>query len=157
MSLDKIIPDNYFRNDRHRSLVNIIYTSHLLVENVKAFLETEDLTPQQYYVLRLLRNSINPLSTLQLRNMMIDKMSDTSRIVERLIKKDLVSKKINSYDKRLVDVSLTSKGILLVHRIEKKSVEIDSLLDNLTEQDIYALNIFLEKIQVKVNNQSAKE
>lgn len=150
MPINKILPENYFRNDRHKSLVNIVYTSYYLMENVKAFLDKEDLTPQQYNILRILRQSLEPLSTLQIRQMMLDKMSDTSRVVDRLVKKDLVSKKINSYDKRLVDVSLTSKGIILVHRVEKNAEKIDSLINNLTEEEIAQLNTLLEKIRNKI-------
>ena len=134
MLINKILPDNYFRNNRHKSLANIIYTSNWLIEKVKILLEKEDLTPQQYNILRILRQSIDPLSTLQIREMMLDKMSDTSRIVERLQKKDLVHKQTNKYDKRLVDVSLTSKGMILLHRLEKNADKIDSIIDNLTNR-----------------------
>ena len=112
-------------------------------------MEKEDLTPQQYNILRILQQSIEPLSTLQIREMMLDKMSDTSRIVERLQKKDLVHKQTNKYDKRLVDVSLTSKGIILLHRLEKNADQIDSIIDNLTNEDITQLNILLDKIRDK--------
>ncbi len=149
MLINKILPDNYFRNNRHKSLANIIYTSNWLIEKVKILLEKEDLTPQQYNILRILRQSIDPLSTLQIREMMLDKMSDTSRIVERLQKKDLVHKQTNKYDKRLVDVSLTSKGMILLHRLEKNADKIDSIIDNLTNEDITQLNILLDKIRDK--------
>ena len=149
MLINKILPDNYFRNNRHKSLANIIYTSNWLMEKFKILLEKEDLTPQQYNILRILRQSIDPLSTLQIREMMLDKMSDTSRIVERLQKKDLVHKQINKYDKRLVDVSLTSKGMILLHRLEKNADKIDSIIDNLTNEDIEQLNTLLDKIRNK--------
>ena len=149
MFINKILPDNYFRNNRHKSLANIVYTCNWIIEKVKAVLEKEDLTPQQYNILRILSQSIDPISTLQIREMMLDKMSDTSRIVERLQKKDLVNKLTNKYDKRLVDVSLTSKGMILLNRLEKNADQIDSIIDNLTNEDITQLNTLLDKIRNK--------
>ena len=149
MFINKILPDNYFRNNRHKSLANIVYTCNWIIEKVKAVLEKEDLTPQQYNILRILSQSIDPISTLQIREMMLDKMSDTSRIVERLQKKDLVNKLTNKYDKRLVDVSLTSKGMILMNRLEKNADQIDSIIDNLTNEDITQLNTLLDKIRNK--------
>ncbi len=149
MLINKILPENYFRNNRHKSLANIIYTSNWIIEKVKVLLEKEGLTPQQYNILRILQQSMDPISTLQIREMMLDKMSDTSRIVERLQKKDLVHKQTNKYDKRLVDVSLTSKGMILLHRLEKNADKIDSIIDNLTNEDITQLNTLLEKIRDK--------
>ncbi len=149
MLINKILPENYFRNNRHKSLANIIYTSNWIIEKVKVLLEKEGLTPQQYNILRILQQSMDPISTLQIREMMLDKMSDTSRIVERLQKKDLVHKQTNKYDKRLVDVSLTSKGMILLHRLEKNADKIDSIIDNLTNEDITQLNTLLDKIRGK--------
>ncbi len=148
MLINKALPDNYFRNNKHKSLANIVYTSNWIIEKVKIPLEKEDLTPQQYNILRILRQSIDPLSTLQIREMMLDKMSDTSRIVDRLQKKDLVYKQTNKYDKRLVDVSLTNKGIILLHKLEKNADQIDSIIDNLTNEDIIQLNSLLDKIRL---------
>ena len=147
MLIEKNLPDNYFRNDNHKSLANIYLTSCFISEKTKHFLEKEDLTPQQYNILRILRQSNIALSTLRIREMMIDKMSDTSRIVERLVKKDLVHKQTSRHDKRLVDVSLSGKGIQLVDRLENRTNEVDSLLDHLTKEDLAQLNHLLNKIR----------
>ena len=149
MPIEKDIPKNYFRNSSHKTLVNILYTSNWILERLKQFLESEDITHQQYNILRILHNSEIPLSTLQIRERMLDKMSDTSRIVERLLKKDLVNKQICRNDKRLVDVTISEHGLQLLRRLERKNNELDSIVSNLTYEDIDTVNLLLDKIREK--------
>src|SRR4051812_37066318 len=151
MPIEKEIPKNYFRNSSHKTLVNIFYTSNWILEKLKQFLESEDITHQQYNILRILSNSETPLSTLQIREQMLDKMSDTSRIVERLLKKSLVNKQVCRYDKRLVDVTISEKGTALLRRLDKKTHELDSIISNLTAEDIETINQLLDKIR-EINN-----
>jgi DNA-binding MarR family transcriptional regulator len=147
MQIEKEVPANYIRNPRHKAMVNIIFTSNWIAERLKKFLEAEDITPQQYNILRILANSTAPLSTLKIREKMLDKMSDTSRIVERLLKKELVHKQLCSSDKRLVDVTLTEKGVQLLQRLGEKVEQIDSVADTLSSEDIENLNLLLDKIR----------
>lgn len=149
MPIEKEIPKSYFRNSSHKALVNIIFTSNWILERLKEFLSDEDITHQQYNILRILSNSATPLSTLKIREQMLDKMSDTSRIVERLLKKGFVNKQICATDKRLVDVTLTEKGVRLLNRLDKKVDEIDSISSNLTTEDIDLVNKLLDKIREK--------
>lgn len=149
MSIEKEIPKSYFRNSSHKTLVNILFTSNWILEKLKQFLESEDITPQQYNILRILNNSDRPLSTLKIREQMLDKMSDTSRIVERLLKKELVNKQMCRHDKRLVDVTIDEKGLQLLDRLEKKSGELDSVIANLTSKDMDTVNQLLDKIREK--------
>src|SRR6476469_1914886 len=105
MKLEKEIQQLHsFRSERHKLMVNNIYSSNWINEKLKNFLDSEDITSQQYNILRILRGSPVPLSTLQIRERMIDRMSDTSRIVDRLVIKGLIDKKTSSADKRLVDI-----------------------------------------------------
>jgi DNA-binding MarR family transcriptional regulator len=149
MPIEKEIPKNYFRNSSHKTLVNIIFTSNWILERSKKFLENEDITHQQYNILRILNNSDTPLSTLKIREHMLDKMSDTSRIVERLLKKDLVNKQVCLTDKRLVDVTISGKGVQLLQRLDKKTNDLDSIISNLTSEDMDKINQLLDKIREK--------
>ena len=127
--------------------MNIIYSANWLNEKIKTMLDPDDITPQQYNILRILRGSQQPLSTLQIRSRMLNKMSDTSRIVERLLKKGLVEKKVCSADKRLVDVSISKKGLSLLDKLDKKNAEIDQLMQNLSETEAATLNKLLDKVR----------
>src|SRR5512147_2281226 len=106
-------------------MVKIMITYWLIIEQSKSFVKSENLTPQQYNILRILRGSGGPLSTLQLREKMLDKMSDTSRIVERMVAKGLVQKAVSEKDKRMVDVSITPVGIQLLDNLDNKNEELD--------------------------------
>ena len=139
-----------FRNEHHKTVVNLIFTHNWVTEQLKQFLENEDLTLQQYNILRILRGSEKPLSTLQIRERMLDKMSDTSRIVDRLILKALAKKTISKRDKRLVDVTITAKGKKLMEKLDSTQSFIDGVMQNITEQEAKELNCLLDKVRGSV-------
>jgi DNA-binding MarR family transcriptional regulator len=148
MSLESDINQASFRNQQQKSMVNIIFTYHWVVERIKQFLSEEDITLQQYNILRILRGSYpKPLSTLQIRERMLDKMSDTSRIVDRLRLKGLVQKTIARSDKRLVDVVISDKGKKLLEKLDAGNVELDAIIHSLTEEEMMTLNRLLDKIR----------
>ena len=78
---------------------------------------------------------------------MLDKMSDTSRIVERMLKKGLVEKKTCSADKRMVDVVLSKRGLGLLEKLDKKNAALDNILEGVTPAEAKALNSLLDKIR----------
>ena len=128
-------------------MVNLIFTHNWMMERMKQFFEQADLTPQQFNILRILRGAGQPLSTLQIRQRMLDKMSDTSRIVDRLIKKGLAKKVICKSDRRLVDVSITEKGLKLLEKLDDTQSDLDGIVNNLNEVDAKQLNKLLDKIR----------
>ena len=147
MGIEKDIQQQSFRNEHQKAAVNIIFSASWLNEKIKGFFSTEDITSQQYNILRILRGSHKPMSTLQIRERMLDKMSDTSRIVERLLKKGLVEKKICPTDKRLVDVIIAKKGLALLDKLDKKNAELDSIIHGLTPDEAGMLNRLLDKMR----------
>jgi DNA-binding MarR family transcriptional regulator len=78
---------------------------------------------------------------------MLDKMSDTSRIVERMLKKGLVEKKICSTDKRMVDVILSKEGYTILEKIDMKNTEMDNILQRLSADEAETLNRLLDKMR----------
>jgi DNA-binding MarR family transcriptional regulator len=127
MGIEKDIQQTNFRNEFQKMGINIIYTANWLNEKMGQILSTEDITQQQYNILRILRGSDVPLSTLKIRERMLDKMSDTSRIVDRLIVKGLVEKTACVKDKRLVDITATKKGLQLLEKLDSLNEHIDSI------------------------------
>ncbi len=81
---------------------------------------------------------------------MLDKMSDTSRIVDRLVIKQLVTKRMCPSDKRLVDVSITHQGKEMLERIDARDNEMRSVMANLSEEDLIVLNMLLDKLRGSV-------
>lgn len=147
MSIDKDIHQTSFRNGYNKAMVNILFTNNWLLEKIKGFVKTEDITPQQYNILRILRGAGEPLSTLQIRDRMLDKMSDTSRIVDRLIAKGLVKKEISAKDKRLVDISITQSGNELLIKLDAREEELDQVLQNINVEEAETLSLLLDKLR----------
>jgi MarR family 2-MHQ and catechol resistance regulon transcriptional repressor len=147
MGIQEDINQSKFRNEYQKAGINIIYTFNWMSEQTKTMFEKHGLTPQQFNILRILRGAGQPLSTLQIRQRMLDKMSDTSRIVDRLILKGVVKKNISKVDKRLVDVSITEKGKKLLAKLDTHQDEMDAVLSNLSESEAKALNKLLDKIR----------
>lgn len=116
-------------------------------ERMKGFFDREKITGQQFNILRILRGAAKPLSTLQIRQRMLDKMSDTSRIVDRLVLKGLVKKSTCANDKRLVDVLITDKGKKLLEKMDAHEDEIDAVLGALSLPEVKSLNSLLDKIR----------
>ncbi|MBL0273971.1 MAG: MarR family transcriptional regulator [Chitinophagaceae bacterium] len=148
MGIDKDIQQVKFRNLHQKAAINLIYTLSWMREKTNAIFDAEEITPQQFNILRILRGSFpQPLSTLQIRERMLEKMSDTSRIVDRLIAKGLVKKLTCKNDRRLVDVIITDKGKKLLERLDTRQDEIDGVLGNLSEKDANILSDLLDKIR----------
>ena len=119
MGIEKDISQASFRNDYQKAIINLIYTYNWMNEKMKKVFDNEGVTAQQYNILRILRGAGKPISTLQIRERMLDKMSDTSRIVDRLVLKGLAKKNTCANDKRLVDVSISTKGKGLLEKIDQ--------------------------------------
>ena len=149
MGIENDIHQSKFNSARQKAMINILYSYGWVLERIKESLAKEDITHQQFNILRILRGSHpKPLSTLQIRERMLDKMSDTSRIVDRLITKGLVKKTTCSKDKRLVDVTITEKGQKLLKKIDAESDHIADVMANLTENEAEILSGLLDKLRM---------
>jgi MarR family transcriptional regulator, 2-MHQ and catechol-resistance regulon repressor len=148
MGLDQDILQTKFRNEHQKATLNILYTCNWITERTKELFASEDITPQQFNILRILRGSHpRPLSTLQIRERMLDKMSDTSRIVDRLIMKGLAKKGVCKDDRRLVDVMITDKGRKLLERLDVRQDEMDNIIGNISRKEAALLSELLDKIR----------
>jgi DNA-binding MarR family transcriptional regulator len=150
MGIEEDIHQNTFQNIKQKAMINLLFTYGWAIEKIKTFLATEDITHQQFNILRILRGAYpKPLSTLQIRERMLDKASDTSRIVDRLIIKELVQKKTCPKDKRLVDVVITDKGLGLLEKMDAQSSAMDDVMSGLTDGEASQLSNLLDKLRSK--------
>lgn len=153
MGIEKDIHQNTFRSTKQKAMINLLFTYGWAIEKIKDFVSKEDITHQQYNILRILRGAHpHPLSTLQIRERMLDKASDTSRIVDRMVLKELVQKRVCSKDKRLVDVTITEKGQALLERLDVASAEMDAVMNNLSENDAEQLSTLLDKLRLNARS-----
>jgi DNA-binding MarR family transcriptional regulator len=136
-----------FRNEHHKVVVNLMFTNNWVEQQLKQFFEKVGLTLQQYNMLRILNGAKEPLTTLTIRERMLDKMSDTSRIVDRLVLKQLVKKTTSKTDKRLVDVVITKRGRNLIANLDKEHYHIDGVVKKLSPDEAKLINTLFDKIR----------
>ena len=150
MGIETDIHQAKFKSARQKAMINLLYSYGWVIEQIRIFLIDEDITHQQYNILRILRGSYpQPLSTLQIRERMLDKMSDTSRIVDRLVSKGVVEKRVCPTDKRLVDVTISDKGQKLLTKLDAESDHINKVMNSLTEAEAEQLSALLDKLRTQ--------
>lgn len=147
MSIDKDIKQSNFKSEHQRAIVNLIFTYNWTTAQLKKLFDKEGLTMQQFNILRIVRGSDKPLSTLQIRERMLDKMSDSSRIVDRLVIKGLLKKITSKLDKRLVEVSITEKGKKKLQKTDLQEDELQQIVKALSTTEAKTLNKLLDKIR----------
>lgn len=130
----------------HEVIVNVSFTNNWLNDKIKQAVAPYDITSQQFNVLRILRGQHPEASTINLiKSRMLDKMCDASRIVDRLVQKDLIIKKTNAVDKRAVDIVINEKGQQLLQKMDTE-VNLSSILHfNLNEEEANELTRLLYK------------
>lgn len=148
MKLEEEIRQKQFRNQGQKCVINIMFTNNWLEQKFKDILAAYDITPQQFNVLRILRGQYPTfVSTSTIRDRLIDKNSDTSRIVDRLTKKEMVEKFLCKEDKRLVNIRISEKGLALLAQMDVHQNEMDNLTSALNEEELITLNELLDKIR----------
>jgi DNA-binding MarR family transcriptional regulator len=134
-----------FRNEYQKLTVNLMFTNSWLKEHLSLFFNEFGITVKQYNILRILKGAGKPVSSSFIRERMLDKMSDTSRIIDRMCKKGIIHKESCQNDKRLIDISLNSEGNLLLEEIDLHINKIDNIFTNLSEEEAKLLNALLDK------------
>ncbi len=148
MKLELEIKQPKFRNEYHKLAVNILYTNGWLVNLYANLFSKYDITSNQFNILRILRGQYpNPATVNLLKERMLDKMSDASRLVERLRIKGFIKRDLKPNDRRCVDVVITDKGLHLLKEIDKLNDKHDSFLKKLSESEAKKLNNLLDKLR----------
>lgn len=136
-----------FVNNKQKVSVNLIYTYGWLMSRSKNFFKPYGLTPQQYNILRILRGAGKPITTSLIRERMLDRMSDTTRMIDRMIIKGFVRKSSCSTDRRLVDISITEEGLSLLKVLDGRSGEMENMMCKLSEEEADLLSNLLDKMR----------
>lgn len=148
MQLEKEIKQNAFKDEYQKLAVNILFTFFWMKEQNTQLLKPFGVTMQQYNVLRILRGQ-HPkgITTSDIRSRMLDKMSDTSRLVDRLTKRNLVEKRVNPSDRRLVEVRITDRGLDLLEKIGMDRDSTRNFSSKISEEEAAQINVLLDKIR----------
>lgn len=148
MSLEKDIKQSQFKNEYQKALLNILYTNNHLINQMNVVFKKNNITRQQYNVLRILRGQHpKPVSINLIKERMLDKMSDASRIVERLRIKGLISRNVSDHDRRSVEITISAPGLDFLNKTDTEISDLEKLLDNLKEDEAQQLNTLLDKLR----------
>jgi DNA-binding MarR family transcriptional regulator len=146
MKIEEEIKQTKFRNVHHKLAINLLYTAAWLEEQNKNFFKEFGITNQQFNILRILRGQHpSKISGAEIKSRMIDKNSDVSRLLDRLIAKELVIKSQCPNDKRAADVVITEEGLKILKKIDSKMDQTDLSVLKLTNEEATYLSDLLDK------------
>jgi DNA-binding MarR family transcriptional regulator len=146
--IEDAIQQREFKDPFNKVVVNLLYTQSYLVTAQQALFKPHDLSPEQYNVLRILRGQHGvPTTVSSIQDRMLNKMSNASRLVEKLKNKELVKREECPSDRRQVDVVITPKGMDLLRQLEAQVEESNRKFVNLTVEEANQLNDLLDKLR----------
>ena len=145
MKIEDEIKQQKFKTPLQKAVLNLLYTTSWMQGKQKDIFKTFGITLQQFNILRILRGQHpNSTSATEIKSRMLDKNSDVSRLLDRLLAKKVITKRVSSNDKRAADVNLTEEGLELLKAIDKKQHQIDSVL-LLSDDEAVLLSDLLDK------------
>ncbi|MCC5926914.1 MAG: MarR family transcriptional regulator [Bacteroidetes bacterium] len=148
MRLEDEIQQFRFRNEHQKLLINLFYTYNVLSSKTQDILKASNLTMQQFNILRILRGQHpNPATNNMVKERMLDKNSDVTRLVDRMVRDGFVTRTSCETDRRRVDISITEKGLKALQTIDLKAKEMDTIAAGLTEQEARIFNEMLDKLR----------
>ncbi|MES2567932.1 MAG: MarR family transcriptional regulator [Bacteroidota bacterium] len=148
MKLEDEIQQQKFKSEEQKLMVNLLYTTNWLNAKYDVFFRDSDITIQQFNVLRILRGQYpNPCSIKLIKERMLDRMSDASRIVDKLKTKKLLLRKECPNDRRSVDVVITDKGLELLKSLDHIDENSKNIFNSLSSQEVRQLNTLLDKLR----------
>lgn len=150
MKLEEELQVKSFRNERQKLHLNLIYTYNWMIERLQKVFRAHGITMQQFNILRILRGQAGKPATIQmLKDRMMDKQPDASRLIDRLANKGLVRRQVSKHDRRKMDVFLSDSGSELLSVMDPEVEAFDQLFDMLEEKEVEQLNELLDRIRDK--------
>lgn len=148
MNLEKELHQAQFANPYHHVALNIHFTSSWLAGLTHQLLKPHGISNQQFNVLRILRGCHPDSATMgAITQRMVDKMSNATRLVDKLRKKDLVLREVNAENRRQVDVWITAKGLTLLDELDRVMEKQINRMRTLDEAEATQLNVLLDKLR----------
>jgi DNA-binding MarR family transcriptional regulator len=137
-----------FRNEKHKAMVNLQFTQLAISNKLGEVFKRSNISAQQYNVLRILRGQYpNSASIGLIKERMLDKNSDVSRIIDRLKRKKLLARKECKLDRRQKDVTISDEGLKLLEILDEDLSSIEKVIANVSEEDAVKLNSILDEIR----------
>lgn len=134
-----------FPSSKVKALINIKYTANWLNSHQNIFFKPFGISPQQFNILKILKGSSEPLKVQNIKDRMIERAPNATRLMDKLCSKKLIERIPCPNDRRVVHIKITNKGLDLLKEIKKNFNE--DLLKNLTEKEAINLSELLDKIR----------
>ena len=148
MKLEDEIKQTKFKSEHQKLTINIMYTSNWLIAHHSKHLKQYGLTPEQFNLLRILRGQHPKPATVNLIiERMLNKMSNASRLVEKLRKKGLVERSTSEEDRRACDVMITKKGLSILSELDKDEKELNKIIHGISDSEAKKINALLDKMR----------
>ena len=148
MKLEEALKSNRFESEKHKATLNVLYTAYWLKHNFTSVIKKEDLTIEQYNVLRILKGKDpEQMCVKDIGNRMIEKSSNVPRIIDRLVIKKLVKRAPSKIDKRETLISLTDKGTNTLTNATALVEKFTEGINGIDENEALALNDLMEKLR----------
>lgn len=148
MRLEDEIKQKKFNNEHEKLVVNLIFTSNWLSCLQQRFFKPFGITPQQYNVLRILKGqSPNPASVGMVQERMLDRSSNITRLVDKLIEKKLVSRCENPTNRRMQELRISDKGIEFLEKIATSGTQIYNQFEVLSATEASQFNEMLDRLR----------
>ena len=146
--IEEAIKQAQFKDVYNKAVVNLLYTHSYLVGFQTSELKPQDISPEQYNVLRILRGQQGkPATIAAIQERMLNTMSNASRLVDKLKAKDLVKRDECPENRRKVDVLITDKGLHLLDLLEPQIAILNKKVIHLEEAELSLLNGLLDKLR----------
>ncbi|TYP98131.1 DNA-binding MarR family transcriptional regulator [Tenacibaculum adriaticum] len=134
-----------FPNQKVKAIINIRFTANWINNKEIVFFKQYGLSPQQYNILRILRGAGEKIKVQIVKDRMIERAPNATRLMDKLLDKNLIERIRCEEDRRVVFVNITEEGLLLLSEIDKAFNL--NLLDNLSEEEARQLSDLLDKIR----------
>ncbi len=142
------IKQTKFRSEGQKLVINLIYTYNQISGRMSNVLQPHGLTMQQYNILRILKGQYpNPSTNNLVKERMLDRNSDVTRLIDRMIKIGLVTRGSCEQDRRRVDILITEKGLGVLDSIHATETDLDELPNHLSAEEQKTMNVLLDKLR----------
>lgn len=149
MEIGKVIKQSKFNDVYQKLVINMLFTSNWLRDAQNNLLKQYDILPQHYNVLRILKGKYpNPSSPGDIKEVMIDKGTDVTRLLDKLVSKGLVKRNLCEENRRKMDVYITKEGIRLLDEVEKPLQDLLTEIKNrITGEEAETMSSLLDKMR----------
>jgi MarR family transcriptional regulator, 2-MHQ and catechol-resistance regulon repressor len=135
-----------FENEQQKAMLNVLFTANWFRTAQTAFFKPYGISPQQYNILRILRGAKDRMKMQSVKERMIDRAPNATRLTDKLIAKGLVERERCAEDRRVIYARISAKGMELLAEIDRVNKEDGQrYLSGLPEADALAINRILDK------------